>query len=132
MTGRQEINFSTDFPNVKLTHSNFLIFATTITTEQPTNVPLVDKHPVQYIDQMASVSTHSQIVLSLLQGKRALLMGQYLLARNKDQIILLSNDNDATSDKSLLIDFVQKSFPANGGKYQGERISLIKMKGKGS
>ena len=83
MTGRQEINFSTDFPNVKLTHSNFLIFATTITTEQPTNVPLVDKHPVQYIDQMASVSTHSQIVLSLLQGKRALLMGQYLLARKR-------------------------------------------------
>ena len=131
MTGRQEINFSTDFPNVKLTHSNFLIFATTKTTEQPTNVPLVDKHPVQYIDQMASVSTHSQIVLSLLQGKRALLMGQYLLARNKDQIILLSNDNDETSDKSLLIDFVQKSFPANGGKYQGERISLIKMTRKG-
>ena len=71
-------------------------------------------------------STHSQIMLDLLlqKGRAIYIHGKYLLAVRENDLILLSNDNDETYNNQLLIDFVTKSFPANGGMYKNERISL--------
>ena len=71
-------------------------------------------------------STHSQIMLDLLlqKGRAIYIHGKYLLAVRENDLILLSNDNDETYNNQLLIDFVTKSFPANGGMYKGQQISL--------
>ena len=91
---------------------------------------IVDKHPSS---PEIMASTHSQIMLDLLEG-RALRMGvngKYLLALRNGEVILLSNNNEEMSGDKLLKDFFTKSFPANGGKYEGEAISLVKKTRRG-
>ena len=71
-------------------------------------------------------SDHKDWVLHLLveKGKAVYIQGKYLLAKRNEDIILLSKNNDETYNNQLLIDFVTKSFPANGGMYKGQQISL--------
>ena len=71
-------------------------------------------------------SDHKDWVLHLLlqKGRAIYINGKYLLAKRNDDIILLSKNNDETYNNQLLIDFSTLSFPANGGMYKNERISL--------
>ena len=72
-------------------------------------------------------SDHKDCVLhQLVDRGRAIRTGKYLLllAVRDNDLILLSKDNDETYNNQLLIDFLTKSFPANGGMYENERISL--------
>ena len=75
-------------------------------------------------------STHTDVLLQEIKNGNVFEIGKFTLTYRNGKAVLLSNDSDdfhpTNHYNQLLSNFLTTSFPANGGTYKGQQISLVR------